>query len=266
MKIRVISSIVALSIVIPLFIMGGVAYNVGVFILSLIATKEMIDIKGTKKEVPTFIKIIAYVFVAMLILSNINADNMILNIHYTYIAGLLISFLVPVILYNDREKYSINDAFYLIGCIFFIGTSFLLLISLRSIRMAIILYLALISIITDTFAYITGSLIGKHKMIEKISPKKTWEGAVGGTIFGVFIGSVFYLQVIDPSKSVILVVALSTFLAIMGQFGDLTMSSIKRYFEKKDFSNLMPGHGGILDRLDSIIFVLLSYMFLITFL
>lgn len=265
MKIRIISAIIALAIVTPLFIMGGVAFNVGVFILSLIATKEMLDIKNTKKEIPAFIKIISYIFVAILMLSNINANGLILNIHYTYVAGLIISFLVPTILYNDREKYSINDAFYLIGCIFFIGTAMLLLVSLRSIRMAIILYLIIIAFATDTFAYITGSLIGKHKMIEKISPKKTWEGAIGGTIFSVFLGSVFYLNVIDPHKSVIVVIAVSTFLSIMGQFGDLIMSAVKRYFNKKDFSNLMPGHGGILDRLDSIIFILLSYMFLFKF-
>ena len=84
-----------------------------------------------------------------------------------------------------------------------------------------------------------------------------------GTIMSVFVGSVFYLTVVDSSFSVIGIVLITTFLSLIGQLGDLVFSAIKRYFGKKDFSNIMPGHGGILDRLDSIIFVILGYIFFI---
>ena len=80
---------------------------------------------------------------------------------------------------------------------------------------------------------------------------------------GVFIGAMFHHTVIDPTFSKIEILAICTFLSLLGQYGDLVFSAIKRYFGKKDFSNLMPGHGGILDRLDSIIFVLLGFMFFI---
>ena len=116
---------------------------------------------------------------------------------------------------------------------------------------------------TDIFAYITGMFIGKHKLLEEISPKKTIEGMIGGTIMGVFIGAMFHHTVIDPTFSKIEILAICTFLSLLGQYGDLVFSAIKRYFGKKDFSNLIPGHGGILDRLDSIIFVLLGFMFFI---
>ena len=150
--------------------------------------------------------------------------------------------------------------------IFFLSLSFVLLSVVRNARLALIVYLFLITILTDTFAYLTGLLIGKHKMIECVSPKKTWEGSIGGTFMGVFISTVFYLTVINPDAGVIKMGLVGLFLSILAQFGDLVFSSIKRFFNKKDFSNLIPGHGGILDRLDSIIFVLLGFMFIWTIL
>ena len=89
---------------------------------------------------------------------------------------------------------------------------------------------------------------------------------VGGTIMGVFVSAVFYHTVIDPEFSKVYLLGISLFLSVLGQYGDLVFSSIKRYFGKKDFSNIMPGHGGVLDRLDSIIFVLLGFVFFVNIL
>jgi phosphatidate cytidylyltransferase len=105
-------------------------------------------------------------------------------------------------------------------------------------------------------------LIGKHKLLESISPKKTWEGLIFGTIFGVLIGSVFYYITINDSINVLHLVLGTTLISLVGQMGDLVFSSIKRFYNKKDFSNLLPGHGGILDRIDSFIFAVLSYVLL----
>ena len=87
---------------------------------------------------------------------------------------------------------------------------------------------------------------------------------VGGTVFGVFIATVYYHVVIDSLLPIYIVILMTLFLSILGQLGDLVFSAIKRYFGKKDFSNIMPGHGGVLDRLDSIIFVMLGFMFFIS--
>jgi phosphatidate cytidylyltransferase len=266
MKTRTISAILMLSVFIPVLYLGGIWFDIAVFILALLSLKEFIDMKETKKRLPLFVKLISYLFMTLLIATNIMSENANLEIDFRILSAFFLTFLIPTVLYHDRSKYSINDAYYLIGGIFFLSLSFVLLSIVRDVRLALIIYLFLITILTDTFAYLTGLLIGKHKMIESVSPKKTWEGSIGGTLMGVFVSTVFYLTIIDPNINIIKIGLIGIFLSIIAQFGDLVFSSIKRYFGKKDFSNLIPGHGGILDRLDSIIFVLLGFMFIWTIL
>jgi phosphatidate cytidylyltransferase len=266
MKTRAISAVVMLAIFVPLLVLGGTWFDIAVFVLAFLALKEFIDMKETKKQLPIFAKVISYLFMTLLIATNIMSKNNNLEIDFRILSAFFMTFLIPTILYHDKNKYSIEDAYYLIGGIFFLSLSFVLLSVVRNARLALIVYLFLITILTDTFAYLTGLLIGKHKMIESVSPKKTWEGSIGGTFMGVFISTVFYLTVINPDAGVIKMGLVGLFLSILAQFGDLVFSSIKRFFNKKDFSNLIPGHGGILDRLDSIIFVLLGFMFIWTIL
>ena len=113
---------------------------------------------------------------------------------------------------------------------------------------------------TDTFAYIFGSLIGKHKMCPLISPKKSWEGSIFGSLVGTFVSCTFYHAMINTVS--LKVVFVTLILSIIGQLGDLFFSKIKRENGIKDFSNIMPGHGGILDRLDSLIMVVLAFIVL----
>ena len=130
----------------------------------------------------------------------------------------------------------------------------------RNISISYIIYLFLITTITDTFALFTGMLVGKHKLAPEISPKKTIEGAIGGTLMGTIAASAFYTTVINPATPLVLVILLTALLSGIGQIGDLAFSSIKRYYGVKDFSNLIPGHGGILDRFDSIVFVTMAFV------
>jgi phosphatidate cytidylyltransferase len=261
MKTRILSALIALLIFIPIFIMGGFTYNLAVFILAIIATSEFIRVKETKKETPNFVKFISYIIVALLVLYESGHQEIVFSTDYRVMAGLFLTFLLPTVLYHDHSKYNIRDAFYLVGGIFFLGTVFRLFILLYNTNRNLLIYLFLITIITDTFAYFTGYLIGRNKLLEVISPKKTWEGLIGGTIMGVFVSTVFFNTVVDHNLSLEVVIMMSTFLSILGQLGDLVFSAIKRYFGCKDFSNIMPGHGGVLDRLDSIIFVMLGCIF-----
>ena len=149
---------------------------------------------------------------------------------------------------------------FLVGSILFVGLSFNLLLVTRNISITYIIYLFLITTITDTFALFTGMLVGKHKLAPEISPKKTIEGAIGGSLMGTIVASAFYVTVINQSISLVLVIVLTMLLSVVGQIGDLAFSSIKRYYGKKDFSDLIPGHGGILDRFDSLVFVTMAFV------
>lgn len=110
---------------------------------------------------------------------------------------------------------------------------------------------------TDTFAYIVGMSFGKHKLT-KISPKKSIEGSIGGTIGAILLALIYTAIVqryVDLNISYMFVAITTLILSILSQLGDLSASSIKREMEIKDYGNLIPGHGGMLDRIDSIIFV-----------
>ncbi len=118
-------------------------------------------------------------------------------------------------------------------------------------------------IITDTFALFTGMLFGKHKLAPAISPKKTIEGAIGGSFFGIliFVGIALLAEKLIGINVNVTVFALAGLItSVIGQFGDLYMSLIKRHCDLKDFGNLMPGHGGVLDRFDSLIFAAPAFL------
>ena len=110
----------------------------------------------------------------------------------------------------------------------------------------------------DVFAYFVGKYLGKHKF-SKISPKKSVEGSIAGSLMGTAIASLYYINIIGDYK-VIFVIIMTLVLTVLGQIGDLFYSKIKRENDIKDFSNIMPGHGGILDRLDSFSFIVLGYI------
>lgn len=115
--------------------------------------------------------------------------------------------------------------------------------------------------LNDTFAYLTGSIIGKYLLFKRLSPKKTWEGSIGGGLFS--LGGAYILSIFHPSLNLIEWLGFALVIIIFGTFGDLVESMFKRSINVKDSGNIMPGHGGILDRLDSL---LISAPFLFAYL
>lgn len=264
MKVRVISAIVALALFIPIFFIGGIVFKIAVYVVAMLGLKEYLDVREKRKKFPDFIKLISYLWLSIIFYEIKFNDDMTLLIDYRYLTSLFLVLMLPIVLYHDSKKYNINDACYVIGGTLFLSITLSLAVIYRNISLEFIVFLFLITILTDTFALITGRLIGKHKLLEIISPNKTWEGFFGGSLIGTFACTYFYITVIDPNASIILMSLIILFLTIIGQLGDLFFSAIKRYYGVKDFSNIMPGHGGILDRLDSVIFVMLTYSIFIT--
>lgn len=262
MKTRVLSAIVLIAVVVPLLIIGEVPFAVFMSILSLMGLYEIIKVRESRKKFPGILKFFAYIIVLVFCLNNYNAIDFYYNFDYRVMAFIIFLFLSPMVFINDTKKYNLNDSLFLISSVLFLGLSFNLIVITRNFDINYIIYLLLITTITDTFALITGMLVGTHKLCPLISPKKTVEGLIGGVVMGTFIATAFYNTVISSSVSLVLVILITCLLCFVGQLGDLVFSSIKRYYGVKDFSNLIPGHGGILDRFDSLIFVTLAFIIL----
>lgn len=128
----------------------------------------------------------------------------------------------------------------------------------------VFIYVLLATYLTDTFAYFGGMMFGKHKVIERISPKKTIEGAVIGYTMSALLSFIFGSMFIINYVPLNVIIAGSLIIPFIGQIGDLAFSSIKRHFDVKDFGYIFPGHGGVLDRVDSVIFALLTFNIILT--
>lgn len=258
MKQRIISAIVMALVFIPILLIGNQIFSYTMAFLSVIGLYELLTMRETKKEFPFLLKIFAYILVVFFSFRNSNSIEFITTLDYRVMTFIIFVFLMPMVFINNTKKYNLNDALFLIGSILFIGLSFNLIIITRNYDISYIIYLLLTTMVTDTFAYFTGRLIGRNQLAKEISPNKTVEGSFGGLFMGTVVAVVYYHVAINPSLSLVTLSLITLILACIGQIGDLVFSSIKRYYGKKDYSNLIPGHGGILDRLDSIIFVVLA--------
>ncbi len=146
-------------------------------------------------------------------------------------------------------------------------TGFIILIPLISLSSIVhikdwqlfIIGLLILNFMVDTAAYFTGKKFGRHKLWESVSPKKTIEGAIGGVFFSVLATSFYWKRYI--SEVTPLTILFFTLVACSSQLGDLVQSKLKRQFEIKDSSSLIPGHGGVYDRVDSLLFVAPFYAF-----
>ena len=259
MKKRIISAIIALIITVPLVLLGGIYFQVGIMCIAAIAFKELVDLKESHNKFPFVMTLLGILSVFILILANNQVFNLHWGITYPLLTFVLTFLLLPIIFFKN-DKYNSKDAFYLIGITLFLGVVFNLFVMIRNRGLALFVWLLLIPMLNDIFAYFIGSKFGKNKLCVSISPNKSWEGSIGGLLGGSILSIIFYCIFVGSFSLRLIIWTL--LLSIIGQFGDLVMSKIKRENDIKDFSNLMPGHGGVLDRLDSALFVFLFYAIL----
>ena len=263
MKTRIISAIIMILIVVPILFIGGLPFKILSIVLAMASMYEITKARGARSKIPTIIRIISYLLVGLFVYVGTSVYSANYELIYKIMIAIFLLYFIPVVLINDTSKYSITDAFYILSSTMFLGVAYNSFVLISNSYYIYLLYIILITVMTDTFAYFTGYFIGKHKMCEKISPKKTWEGAVGGSFVATIVATIYYMFIIKPDANLLLVIGITLLLTIVGQLGDLFFSSIKRHYNIKDFSNLIPGHGGILDRVDSIIFVVLTFTLLV---
>ena len=262
MKRRIISAIIMTAVVLPILYFGGILFNIGVAIIAAVAFKELLDVRKDY-DIPVIMKIVGLVCMLALTYVNIDGYSLAFGLRYETLSIVFLLVLGPTVFFKNKE-YSSSEAFYLGAITIFIGTIFNLFIMLYNESVYLFIYIILIACLTDIFALFGGKLIGKNKLT-KISPNKTVEGSIVGTIVATIVATTYYVMIFEPSN-IFKVVIINIILSIIGQIGDLFFSLIKRENDIKDYSNMIPGHGGILDRLDSIIFILIAFVFMIKFL
>ncbi|EEU30682.1 phosphatidate cytidylyltransferase [Limosilactobacillus coleohominis 101-4-CHN] len=255
MKTRVITAIVALAIFIPLILIGHLPLTIAAIALAIVAMSEILIMK--KMFLTSFAAIMSYLGVA------------IVTVPQSWLAWLpdhfnrLTTFYLIVILILlhtvvHKGRFSFDDAGVLILGMLYIGMGFNAFIQARAVSFTTLLYGMLIVWLTDSGAYIFGRQFGKHKLAPKVSPNKTIEGSVLGTIFATVILAIYLLFFHVGYDNYYMMVLATLLLSIFGQFGDLIESALKRYYGVKDSGKILPGHGGILDRFDSMLMVMPS--------
>ena len=227
---RLIFAGVALAIFLPLVVLGGVAFQIVEGMLAMLAAFVL--------AVP-----IEYYFTFLPIDGNVIA--------YTLVIFCLLGSIVV------GSNYTFDDVVYPIAVSFYVGSGFNALLDARVAGLNKVLLALLIVWATDSGAYLFGRRFGMKKLAPTISPNKTVAGALGGIASAMVVTFIFVLidgSVAAPHNRWLLVLY-AIFFSIAGQFGDLVESAIKRHYGVKDSGKFIPGHGGVLDRFDSLLFV-----------
>ena len=254
--------IVAISVAIMLLIPNK--YVIGL-LLAIIALVAMHEYLKAISKVCTPIKWVAYLSCLSVAAVNFIPEQNMLKAIMMFLPSIMLILFANVI--ATDMKISFKDMSYtLLGiCYIPVFISFLTLIDAMQNGKILIGYILIAAWGTDVFAYLIGKKFGKHKF-SKVSPKKSIEGCIAG-IVGAVIIALIYTYAINSIKgfeySYIYITIFTIILSIIGQIGDFAASSIKRYVDVKDYSNLIPGHGGMLDRIDSLMFLApFAYVFL----
>lgn len=264
MKIRLISAGVALLIFIPVVIFSGtVVLPIAIAIVSVLALFEMLRCCGVHKQglfvLPYYIAALAIPTVFYLTVRfswDLPLAEMMLLLMFFFLI-----WAYPAAIFS-KGKLSVTDA-----ATASIGSMYVLaglnsILYIRQIMAPSGVYIFVLVFlgawITDSAAYFCGRAFGKHKLIPDVSPKKTVEGSIGGILFCMLFFGLYGFLVentisggeMDANYVALLVSAF--FISIVSQIGDLAMSLLKRHYQIKDFGKIMPGHGGVIDRFDSV--------------
>lgn len=252
MKQRIQTAIIALIIFVPLVIYGGWPFTIFTYIMATIGVMELMKMnKSIQSKVPSFL---AIGFLWILLLPTIN--TVIPNFWFTK-QEFIIVFIMVILSYTvlSKNTFTFDNAGFLLLATAYVGMGFFFLIQIRMAGLSYILYALFVIWATDTGAYFFGRAFGKRKLWPEISPNKTMAGAIGGIIVACIVAISF--QLVYPFElSLLAIVGMTIVVSIVGQIGDLVASAFKRHYEIKDSGTLLPGHGGILDRMDSLLFVL----------
>lgn len=266
--IRALSGLVYCLIIIGCIISGYKGVTILASLLTIWGCLEFTNITGglTRRNIPAAIlDIAACLSLSISLCIGLPLENILTN----WLAIIMLRLIVEIYLKSDHPLR--HTAHSLMSQIY-IGVPMAVMVYITmNYSPYILLTIFVLMWLNDTGAYLVGCSIGRHKLIERVSPKKTWEGFFGGLIFSMAV-SLLIFYFIKPFEgmehidmSLIFWLSVGAIVSIIGTWGDLIESMIKRDLQIKDSGNLIPGHGGILDRIDSILFVLPAILLFLHF-
>jgi len=274
---RILTSIVALAVFVPILIFSNTwVFPIAMAVCALAGCYEMLGCIGLRKNaflaVPIYLCAVLFP-IAMRYASTIGQVDKLL----VFALGifLILSLYIFSVAVFANKSIVVTDVGLIISSMAYIIAGFTAIVYIHdTVTLGEYIYLLVFlgAWMSDIFAYFTGRLLGKHKLIPSVSPKKTVEGAIGGVVFCVLTTVVFGFVIVrffTPGGSVeanYLVLAVSgIFISVVSQMGDLIMSLIKRHYGIKDYGKIFPGHGGFLDRFDSVMAVSIILAFICTY-
>ncbi len=257
MRTRIITAIVALCIFVPVCIFSNtILFEIAMAVLSMVAVYELWHcIRGTAEAphaigslalwIPHFLLAAGSVFLPRS-LGNARA------IEYVFLLFVVLMLYTFAVVVFSRGKIQFPDAAALLMMTLYVTVAFTSILCLRRSGDSTSLYLLpfIGAWVSDTFAYFTGRLLGKHKLIPEVSPKKTVEGSIGGIVFTAIAYAVY--GCIADMGTILALAVFGAIISVVSQIGDLIASVVKRYYGIKDYGKLFPGHGGVMDRFDSV--------------
>ena len=250
---RVIFGGVALAIFIPVLMIGGALLQIGMGLIAMLGVHELLQMKGLRSTTLEGVLAMLAGFVLTIPLEN--------YLKFLSIDGNVVAYSLVVFLLLGStvlgKNYSFEDAAYPIAASFYVGIGFNALLDARVAGFDKVLLALFIVWATDSGAYLIGRRYGVRRLAPHVSPNKTIEGSLGGIASAVLLTFIFMLfdrNVAAPHHMFVMLL-FTVFFSIAGQFGDLVESAIKRHFGVKDSGKFIPGHGGVLDRFDSMLFV-----------
>ncbi|MGY4689853.1 phosphatidate cytidylyltransferase [Salibacterium sp. K-3] len=256
MKQRMITGIIGALIFLTVVVLGGWVFNLAVAGVASIALHELLKMKHIKTC--SMMGLISYLFMWILLVPESWLEPTLLSgIPKVELFLMMILFLLALTVVT-KNSFTFDEAGFVILSSVYIGYGFYHLLLTRNIEEngLVLVFLVLFIIwATDTGAFFVGKQWGRYKLWPEISPKKTVEGFIGGVVTAGVIGLLFH-QVFPVFESWFVFTLFIVVTSISGQLGDLVESALKRHYAVKDSGKVLPGHGGILDRFDSLIFVL----------
>ncbi|MEC1520859.1 phosphatidate cytidylyltransferase [Neobacillus niacini] len=253
MKQRIITGVVAAALFLPIVFYGGLPFVLLTYFLATVGLFELLKMK--KLSIFSVHGLLTVLFLWVILYPEQYSD--IVDSFYYTKTELGIAFILLLLAYTviTKNRFTFEDVGFSILSAIYVGIGFYFFIETRDAGLVYIFYSLFMIWATDSGAYFVGKATGRTKLWPEISPNKTVEGSLGGVVCALIVAVLFSLLT-DINANLLSLLVITAVLSIFGQIGDLVQSAFKRHFGVKDSGNILPGHGGILDRFDSLLFVL----------